>query len=142
VRRREVAERGIVIAFDDMVQSRDLTTHAIAVLVPSVNDRNGAVCWCEAHIELVPARLSDRCRADGEWHPVTPGDPADAVVIHLELPRNVTEARVRFDGDFVRDVAHGRAVDADHLPKWLPGRLSGDGVEGGTFWSWFTISSD
>ena len=67
------------------------------------------------------------------------------------------------DGDFIRGVHHKtkelRALDGDHLPKlknpsppgppspgevpeWMqPGdnRFSGDGVEGGTFRSWFDI---
>jgi hypothetical protein len=67
------------------------------------------------------------------------------------------------DGDFIRGVHHKtkqlRALDGDHLPKlrvpsppgpaspnevpeWMePGdrRYSGDGVEGGTFRSWFDI---
>ena len=41
-------------------------------------------------------------------------------------------------GDFIRD-EKGLAVDADHLPPWLPNHGTGDGVEGGTFESWFRI---
>jgi hypothetical protein len=41
-------------------------------------------------------------------------------------------------GDFIRD-KDGRALDADHLPKWLPNRKTGDGVEGGTFESWIIV---
>jgi hypothetical protein len=48
--------------------------------------------------------------------------------------------RVVLKGDFIRDVAD-KAVDADHLPLWLPKRASGDGVEGGTFESWFSITN-
>jgi len=76
----------------------------------------------------------------------------------------VLRLRVIVKGDFVRgaykgDIENLRALDADHLPKvdppsppgppqpgvkpeWMvtgDGRFSGDGVEGGTFESWFAI---
>jgi hypothetical protein len=71
--------------------------------------------------------------------------------------------QVIIDGDFIRGVHRRsgqlRALDADHLPKlrvpsppgppnpgevpeWMqPGddRFSGDGIEGGTFRSWFEL---
>ena len=72
--------------------------------------------------------------------------------------------RVIVKGDFIRgaykgDIENLRALDGDHLPKvdppsppgppqpgvvpqWMTtgdGRFSGDGVEGGTFESWFTV---
>lgn len=46
--------------------------------------------------------------------------------------------RVVVVGDFIRGDG-GKAVDADHLPGWLPSRPTGDGVEGGIFESWFVI---
>jgi hypothetical protein len=75
----------------------------------------------------------------------------------------VLRIHIIIDGDFIRGVHHKtkqlRALDGDHLPKlktpsppgppspgevpiWMqPGddRYSGDGVEGGTFRSWFDI---
>jgi DNA-binding beta-propeller fold protein YncE len=48
--------------------------------------------------------------------------------------------RVIVKGDFIRDASATRlAVDGDHLPPWLPGRPTGDGIEGGTFESWLTV---
>jgi len=48
--------------------------------------------------------------------------------------------RVLVRGDFVREATEKqRAIDADHLPPWVPARLTGDGIEGGTFESWFTL---
>jgi len=41
-------------------------------------------------------------------------------------------------GDFIRD-RNKRAVDGNHLPPWVPNRPSGDGIEGGTFESWFQV---
>ena len=51
--------------------------------------------------------------------------------------RNLAGARVRvtLKCDFILD-CHGNAVDGNHLKGRLP---SGDGVEGGTFESWFTV---
>jgi hypothetical protein len=55
--------------------------------------------------------------------------------------------RVIVKGDFIRD-ANGHAVDGDHLPgdltpPWVPesptAYITGDGIEGGTFESWFTV---
>jgi hypothetical protein len=82
----------------------------------------------------------------------------------LELQRNrALELRLLVNGDFIRGrhakTGEWRALDADHIPKldppsppgapqpgvtpgWLAprdGRLSGDGIEGGTFESWFTL---
>jgi hypothetical protein len=46
--------------------------------------------------------------------------------------------RVFLKGDLVRD-QRDLAVDANHLPTWLPNRITGDGVEGGVFESWFRL---
>jgi hypothetical protein len=49
--------------------------------------------------------------------------------------------RVVVKGDFIRDAsAKHYAIDADHLPPWLPAHETGDGIEGGTFESWFTLA--
>jgi len=50
------------------------------------------------------------------------------------------EYRVIFRGDYVRGRGK-RAVDADHLPRWVgsPGYRSGDGIEGGLFESWLVM---
>ena len=68
----------------------------------------------------------------------------NAIQIRFGVISQVLESewvRVRVYGDFIRGRHHVSGeffgVDADHLPKWLPGRKSGDGIEGGTFASWF-----
>lgn len=81
------------------------------------------------------------------------------------MSNDVTQVplRVSINGDFVRGMHHKsqqlRALDADHIPKldppsppgapqpgitpdWMKpgdGRYTGDGIEGGTFMSWFTV---
>lgn len=44
---------------------------------------------------------------------------------------------MRLIGDLIVDAQSKRAVDANHLPPYLPARKSGDCIEGGTFESWF-----
>ena len=139
VLRGELAERGVLIAFDDMVDSADFTLNSVAVLVPSAEDHGQTRCWCEVFIDLRGVKLNTPCRPRDGFQLVNPGDPANGVLIRPRIPDTASEVRVRLDGDFIRD-RHGRGVDADHLPKWLPGRVTGDGAEGGTFLSWFTIS--
>jgi hypothetical protein len=36
----------------------------------------------------------------------------------------------------------GKALDGDHLPPWVPEKSSGNGIQGGTFESWFTLEQD
>jgi hypothetical protein len=49
--------------------------------------------------------------------------------------------RIRVIGDFIKTAApgsaKGKAVDANHLPPYVPARKSGDCIEGGVFLSWF-----
>jgi hypothetical protein len=49
--------------------------------------------------------------------------------------------RVLLKGDFVRGLGD-RAVDGNHLPQWVgsPNYRSGDGIEGGTFESWLSLT--
>jgi hypothetical protein len=85
----------------------------------------------------------------------------------LKSARGQLKLRVKINGDFVRGfhlkkTKELRALDADHVPKldppspphapqpgiapeWMQrgdGRHSGDGIEGGTFDSWFTVKWD
>jgi hypothetical protein len=51
--------------------------------------------------------------------------------------------RVVIKGDLIRDI-DGKAVDINHLPPWVStpnnnNKVTGDGIEGGTFESWFEI---
>jgi hypothetical protein len=51
--------------------------------------------------------------------------------------------RVVLKGDYIRD-EQGKGIDADHLPPWFTSSPAtyhtGNGVAGGTFESWFTLS--
>lgn len=62
----------------------------------------------------------------------------DDIVSDPNSPRRDLELRLQVVGDFIRD-ENGLAVDADHLPAWVPARSSGNHLQGGTFESWLTL---
>jgi DNA-binding beta-propeller fold protein YncE len=135
----EFIERGLIIAFSEPVNSADFP-NAVAVLVPHQEGHGQTTCWCEVQSDISGVMLNTPCKPRDGFQRVNPGDPADGVWIRPHIRDVVVPAvRVRLDGDFIRD-RQGRGVDADHLPEWLPNRVTGDGVEGGTFVSWFSIS--
>jgi competence ComEA-like helix-hairpin-helix protein len=85
-------------------------------------------------------RFPEDCLTSPEFQIVT--DPDELATGARFLPARPFEPdreyRVMVKGDFIRD-QDGRAVDANHLPKWLPDERTGDGVEGGLFESWFFL---
>ena len=133
----------VVLAFDGELEPADCTQQILrqAFIVETahrqqVNDRLTLECWCQLGGEYGAFRLSTRCDATSDRAPgaidaleFRPSPPLQPGVVY----------RVRFIGDLVRDRRTQRAIDANHLPKWLPGRKTGDGIEGGVFYSWFTV---
>jgi hypothetical protein len=116
---------------------------------------------------IEPGETEVKCQADTPFAP-TGAARCRAVRIRLRgierlLERGPVRIRVLIDGDFIRGEHHDngalRALDADHLPRddtaplpaiappgvdpdWLQTgdkRLTGDGIEGGLFLSWFTL---
>lgn len=134
--RAEVAERGLYIAFDNKVRAEDLFN---AVVVLARDQESG--CWCEVDTELQPGNFGQLCEVDpGSFQPS--GDQFVTAVRVRPSPNGIRpRMRVLVKGDFLRD-GDGKGVDADHLPPWFggaPAYRTGDGVEGGTFESWFTL---
>jgi hypothetical protein len=134
--RVEVLERGLYIAFDNKVQAEDLPN---AVIVEARNRETG--CWCEIRTERIPGDFPELCVVDPDAFQPS-GDPFVTAVRLRPSPNEVTQQlRVLVKGDFLRD-GDGKGVDANHLPPWFggaPAYRTGDGVEGGTFESWFTL---
>jgi DNA-binding beta-propeller fold protein YncE len=134
-----LAGQPLGIAFSGPVQSADLTSHSVALLAPVVT--GGLTSWEETAIRVTAGDFATVGKTSPPFNFSTP--PAAQVnglqISPLEqLPPG--EMRVIVRGDFIRDgTAKQRAVDGDHLPPWLPTRPTGDGIEGGTFESWFTI---
>ncbi|MBB3219828.1 DUF4402 domain-containing protein [Pseudoduganella umbonata] len=133
---RDELERGLYIAFDNKVQADDLR-NAVVVLA---RDRETG-CWCEIDTEQLPGDFSEPCVVDPDKFEPS-GDPFVTAVWLRPAPNQVTpQLRVLVKGDFLRD-AEGKGVDANHLPPWFggaPDYRTGDGVEGGTFESWFML---
>jgi competence ComEA-like helix-hairpin-helix protein len=138
---RQRLTRGLLIAFDRPVRNGDIHRHSFIVLQSDFNPDLEQTCWCEMNPEtLTGVRFPNDCDISEQFEIVT--DPNDLVNGARFLPARPFnpnfEYRVIVKGDFIRDV-DGRGVDANHLPPWLPARITGDWVEGGTFESWFTL---
>jgi hypothetical protein len=137
--------KGLILAFDQPVQSSDLTTNSIAILGDHRDDHTGLTCWCEVSIRIEPLVLDTRCEINAGFHVA---QPAETVVTGVRIrPGSDTHlfgrCRVVVKGDFIRDSSSKeRALDADHLPPWLLRKgKSGDGIEGGIFESWFDLTN-
>lgn len=142
----ERIERGLVIAFDGGVRNGDLTRFAIEIRVPHREEI--VLCWCEPRgLEVVGGNLQQRCDPDSEFMPEADPDAlvnAVRVTFSAQTLERGSGVRIRVNGDFIRGEHHVtgkmQGVDADHLPDWLPNRRTGDGIEGGSFESWFVVA--
>ncbi len=126
-------------------------------------------CWCDLPIKLEiasitpPGPIPNSAGAPGTSTPWTPANGATPTTtctgVRIGIPGTLLNAarnaaakaqqacyiRVVFDGDMVRDAsAQHLGVDANHVPPWLPQSpatgKTGDGVVGGVFESWFTLT--
>ena len=134
----------LLIAFDNKVQSIDLTVDSLAVLIPTHGTLQTA--WDEADIKVIPGNFATTGVVTSPFAAIAPGPGINVNGVEIGLPEIVlklinTKLRVLARGDFIRDAtSKQRAIDADHLPPWLNTRPTGDGIEGGTFESWFTLT--
>jgi competence ComEA-like helix-hairpin-helix protein len=136
-----VSKDGLLIAFDRPVRNGDIHRHSFIVQIGDFNPDLGTICWCDLNPEsLTGVRYPEDCQITPEFQVVF--DPDELANGARFLPARPFEPdrqyRVMVKGDFIRD-QDGRAVDADHLPKWLPDERTGDGMEGGLFESWFFL---
>jgi DNA-binding beta-propeller fold protein YncE len=143
-----VNRQGLLLAFNHPVRGADLHDQSVMVLArQSAAQRSG--CWCEVpgRINAVEFRIVGDVLSDFRLSP-----PATSVngVQFSPGAAGFTPGtyRVIVKGDFILDAATLKAVDADHLPPWFatPAKhfkigdyTTGDGVQGGTFESWFTV---
>jgi DNA-binding beta-propeller fold protein YncE len=154
-RNKLLNEPGLIIAFDREIDLNDVTEPGVVqVLGPSAG--RATTCWCEIatkQLRAVNVKLTFNPNGTASIDlstisAPTAAKPANAIQIILSnIPAspatqgNVT-LRVVVNGDFIRSKdANGvvRGADIDHLPEWLPKRLTGDGIEGGVFVSWFQV---
>lgn len=145
---------GLIIAFDRDLSNGDTDIKqpgVVQVLGPSPGQQT--TCWCEITPKLLRAvhvklTFNPSGTATIDLASIDTTIPPNA--IQIKVPVSPTGAapplfRVNVDGDFIRSKdTKGviRGADIDHLPEWLPNRLTGDGIEGGVFRSWFRVSTD
>lgn len=161
----EIRKQGLLIAFDGQVHNEDIHAHSFMVLkarsIPQQEDAMVVNCFCDVDIAIEPGvhrgllrgvTFKEKCNVKSDFTPEQPG--ATTLVTGAQfLPDPIFVPgvyRVVIHGDYIRDdrdhrdpPEQARAVDANHLPPWLPKRpATGDGVEGGTFVSWFIVTEN
>jgi competence ComEA-like helix-hairpin-helix protein len=138
--------QGLIVAFDREVQAEDINRMTFQVLARFSRDDIQAMCWCEVRPEYVggveltlgSGENEGTCKIEEIGDHKSSGPVNGAVFLPEPEALYLSGIyRVVLKGDLIRD-DEGRGIDADHLPAWLPQRATGDGVEGGTFESWFT----
>jgi hypothetical protein len=147
-------KNGILIAFDGQVRNIDIHAESFLVLFsPPLNASAPPVS--RTWVELVAEQLSgatvttspftggNGCIITGVGSTATPGQdvPVNGAFFRPRQQFITGDYRVVLRSDFVRDTK-GRAVDGDHLPAWVPTTKTGDGIQGGTFESWFTVTGN
>lgn len=143
-----IEDQGIVIAFNRPIHAIDINRHTFQVL--GHRNEDGMICWCELTGHARGVQLDLEPEEEGTFkivgvhephlHPTYETLVNGAIFRAEELPFDPGTLRVILKGDLIRD-ERGHGIDANHLPPWLPERVSGDGIEGGTFESWFTVET-
>jgi DNA-binding beta-propeller fold protein YncE len=132
----------LAVAVDRPVRAGDFTDQTFIVLREQRSE-DGVSCWCEVPGARRTGDFTPPCQIDlRRFQQISADDaPVNGVIFQFKELR-FGRYRVVIKGDFIRsrdEQNQFRGLDANHLPPWLPGRPSGDGVEGGTFESWFTV---
>jgi hypothetical protein len=159
---------GLVVAFrcdlfpePGKVLARDIHDISFMVLMEHAEveeERLARFCWCQIPAaEVLGVQLREECLPEvAVPGPFPDGFCNGAVYLfdresfersfdrELQIRARLNrppEIRIRafVNGDFIRDRKE-RALDADHLPLWLPARESGDFIAGGMFESFFTLT--
>ncbi|MCG3206423.1 MAG: hypothetical protein FOGNACKC_00021 [Anaerolineae bacterium] len=143
--RAQVAQ-GLVVAFDREVRNGDINAHTFRVEVGLRDNQFGSTCWCQLPAKLVTGvKLLNPCSIKEGFEIIDPTLPDNPVTGAIYLPgvdfSPGFEYRVTLEGDHLRTPnpaggGWGAALDANFLRGQLP---TGDGVEGGRFFSWFRL---
>jgi DNA-binding beta-propeller fold protein YncE len=159
VTQAELFDLGLVVTFDGTISAADVHSESVKLFAPIAGQNR--VTWVESTLKLLKAvHVNTKMQANGTCNPqgspenVAPGKPANGIQIVAAQVGGFSIThffRLVIDGDFISSTdAKGkvRAVDIDHLPPWLSfdpvqkvmtGRLTGDGIEGGPFVSYFKL---
>jgi hypothetical protein len=147
----QFGQKGLLIAFDHPVKINDIHPNSVMVLTRQQTASND--CWCEVRGKLNAIEFQIVGDVTSDFRQVPPATSANGVQFMATAGTTFAAGtyRVVVKGDFIRDAALLKAVDADHLPPWFvnppaPHHMgdytSGDGVAGGTFESWFTFRTN
>ena len=140
VHAKGLAARDLRVAFDGPINRNDINEHTFIVERGNQDRETGLTCWCEVPGTRRVEELSRPCDLSSEL--VLASTKPNLVIFEPDRNhpfRRDETYRVTIKGDLIRDLS-GKAVDANHLPKWVSGgRPTGDGIEGGTFESWFQV---
>ena len=128
----------LTVAFDGPINRDDINLHSFIVQRGEVDDRTGLTCWCHVDGKFKFEQLKVPCKLDEGF---VNGAPKPNFVRFLTGGFRPNKFyRVIIKGDLIRDM-DGKAVDINHLPPWVSNnKVTGDGIEGGTFESWFEIA--
>ena len=135
----------LVFAFTDLLRKADVNTTTEMRQVLRILRRHtregdpvGYECYCEVGYDYELVKFRTPCDPDSGVEP----DAAffNAIrVPNINLLEKGVVYRVVLQGNFLRD-RQDKAPDVDYLPPWRQTGRFGDGVEGGTFESWFTYT--
>lgn len=136
----------LTVAFDGPIEKIDITPNSFIVQRAEFDDRTQLTCWCEMFGELSVEQLKTPCDVNGGF---VNGAPKPNFVRFVPRDRDRLRRgkyRVVIKGDLIRAMGSKVAVDINHLPPWVASpknlvdnRVTGDGIEGGTFESWFEV---
>lgn len=134
---------GLLVAFDKPVRNSDIHPRSFMVLEGHPDNQTQTICWCELQSESIGGiEFEERCNIKSQFGPAPSNGLVNGAQFQPKKPLSPgVTYRVVLQGDFIRG-EQDRGVDANHLPPWLPKRHTGDGVEGGTFESWFVLKTD
>ena len=142
-------DQGVIVAFDVPVRNGDIHRHTFRIEVGLREDNDfGTTCWCELPPKTLSGiQLPDDCKIGEDFEVITGDDdkPVNgAIFVSSTRLRPGFEYRVTLEGDHIRTLdfatgEFGTALDANFLRGELP---TGDDVEGGRFFSWFSVTQD
>ena len=141
---------GLLIAFDTNVLNSDLNECSVRIFLENRDSQQAMVCWCQPESEAITItgiKFEVPCNLTAGFSTVNdPDAEVNGCQIQFISSANFIAPLRKFwieiCGDLIRARHKNgdlRGLDANHLPKWVPARATGDGVEGGTFKSWFRV---
>jgi DNA-binding beta-propeller fold protein YncE len=155
----EFLNNGLVVAFDTPIASTTLTPFTVELYVREVDKTNGRYQWVGLPLQIAPVKVDDTAANCGAVAKsagnVEQGQPCTGVLFvpKKDAPRRgdflvllYGDGILAFDKTELDGVSVQLCLDGNHLAPGLQGKTSarcptGDGVEGGTFRSWFTVTT-